>query len=189
MFGYLVLGIILFLCVYTYMTRPKSEGSKVIAEALAQGATVEQAPRIVINIQEIRRELSSNDIKRKEEILGKLKDIFWNNLIMVNDFETCVNLLIDFSLEESAEKLLKEVFVLLENIVDHQMVYDVDINFDAYEKNINNVSEDNLPSCIRILAYTYNDKYHNVIMRFENHKNPLVQEAIDEYKANFEDRF
>ncbi len=52
------------------------------------------------------------------------------------------------------------------------------ISFDIIGNNIEEFPVSRIPRCIELLSYTYNRKYVPVIMKFEDHEDENVKEAV-----------
>ncbi len=111
----------------------------------------------------------------KRNILSHLSDVFESYNNDIADFDKIMNSLIALSVKENTAEMRDEILGTL--IIG--MTKNIDnISFDIIGNNIEQFPVSCIPRCIELLSYTYNRKYVPAIMKFEDHEDENVKEAV-----------
>ena len=131
-----------------------------------------------LNIIEIESTMLNGSFNEKVELLSQLCDVFESYNKNIENFNDIMAMLIGLAIESKDENIATEI---LETICKGGINQNIsDIDFDRIEENLDNVSNKLLSRYIDILSYTDNKKYLPSILRFKNHNNEYVKQAVED---------
>ena len=99
--------------------------------------------------------------------LTQLRNIFESYNKNIQDFDEIVKTLIEYAIEKRDGKIVEEVLYAITAAQTHQNIDSID--FSAFAKNLNMVSDNVLFKYIEILSYTYDSRYVPDILKFKDH--------------------
>lgn len=132
-----------------------------------------------MDIQNIIKIMNSDDEEQMIFILSNIEDVFESYNMNITNFDEIVEFLID-------------EFLLSKNkIISHEILNTIvksgsngrdisKINFSKIADNLDSIDREFIPDCIRILTYTYDQKFLNVILGYRNDEDIYIRESVED---------
>jgi len=130
-----------------------------------------------ITVDEIKKILATGSYVEKISTLSHLADLFEYPRPDTTGFNELFRFLIDFVVESDDDKLKQEAFDAIEMAQGAPQDMS-NVDFSKIEENIGNASPNTLSRFVDVLGFTQDIKYLPTILKYENHEDPVVREAV-----------
>ena len=121
--------------------------------------------------------LSYGSETEKIELLSHLCDVFESYNKNIKGFDEIVQMLVNLTVKPD-DRISDDI---IDTILTAQINQDIsNINFDIVDEHLETAPTHILPRFIEILSYTYNRKYIPSIVRFKDHKDAYIKQAVED---------
>lgn len=136
-----------------------------------------------MDMKKIREIMENGNYEEKNDLLSHLNDIFESYNKNIKDFDEIISFLIDYATRSGDENLSISIFEAITNAQTYQDTKNV--NFDKIALATASAPTKILIELIEILSYTYNRKYLSTIMKYKDHPNIYVRQAVKDALIEF----
>lgn len=137
-----------------------------------------------MEIEDIAKIMNSNNKQEIIAILSNIEDIFDSYNMNIVNFDKIVDFLID------------EFFSSKDKIISHEILFTIkksgdngrdisNINFSKIADNLDKIDKEFIPDCIRILTYTYDQKFLDAILSYRYDSDIDIRESVNDALIEF----
>lgn len=143
-----------------------------------------------MELENIIKIMHSDDKTQIIYILSNLDDVFESYNMNITDFDEIVEFLIDEFLLSKDKMIAHEILNVIVKSGDNGRNIG-NINFSKIADNLNKIDREFKADCIRILTYTYDQKFLDVILSYKDDEDKYIRESVEDalvelnYSTNF----
>lgn len=132
-----------------------------------------------MELENIMKIMRSDDDEQIIFILSNIEIAFESYNLNINNFDEIVEFLIDEFLLSKNKMISHEILNTIVKSGDNGRDIS-NINFSKIANNLNNIDREFIADCIRILTYTYNQQFINVILSYKNDDDIYIRESVED---------